>query len=101
MASLPVAHWFGVVTLGQLFAVALLSGVGQVLSMAAYQSFFVTLVPRDRYVDANSRLVVGRSASFAAGPALGGYLILPPSASARSADCSVRRSRHACPGGSA
>jgi MFS family permease len=75
MASLPVAHWFGVVTLGQLFAVALLSGVGQVLSMAAYQSFFVTVVPRDRYVDANSRLVIGRSASFAAGPALGGYLI--------------------------
>ena len=73
--SLPVAHWFGVITLTQLFAVALLSGAGQVLSMAAYQSFFVTLVPRDRYVDANSRLNLSRSASFVAGPAIGGYLI--------------------------
>jgi MFS family permease len=75
MLSLPVAHWFGVITLTQLFVTALLSGAGQVLSMAAYQSFFVTLVPRDRYVDANSKLEISRSASYVAGPALGGYLI--------------------------
>ena len=31
LLSLPVAHWFGMVTLAQLFVVALLSGVGQVL----------------------------------------------------------------------
>ncbi|MEV6845115.1 MFS transporter [Actinoplanes sp. NPDC051411] len=73
--SLPIAHWFGVITLTQLFAVALLSGAGQVLSMAAYQSFFVTLVPPSRYVEANSKLNISRSASFSAGPAIGGYLI--------------------------
>jgi MFS family permease len=75
MLSLPVAHWLGMITLTQLFAVALLSGAGQVLSMAAYQSFFVTLVPPSHFVEANSRLSVSRSASFVAGPALGGYLI--------------------------
>src|SRR5690348_10634403 len=58
LLSLPVAHWFGVVTLGQLFAVALLAGGGQVLYMSAYQSFFVSLVDRDRYVDANSKLSI-------------------------------------------
>jgi MFS family permease len=75
MLGLPVAHWFGVITLTQLFVTALLAGAGQVLSMAASQSFFVTVVPRDRYVDANSKLNISRSASFVAGPALGGYLI--------------------------
>jgi hypothetical protein len=33
LLSLPIAHWFGVVTLTQLFVVALLTGAGQVLSM--------------------------------------------------------------------
>jgi MFS family permease len=75
MLSLPVAYWFGVVTLTQLFAVALLAGAGQVLSMAAYQSFFVTLVDREHYVEANSKLSIGRSASFVGGPPLGGYLV--------------------------
>jgi MFS family permease len=75
MLSLPVAHWFGMITLTQLFAVALLSGAGQVMSMAAYQSFFVTLVPPSHFVEANSKLSISRSASFVAGPALGGYLI--------------------------
>lgn len=75
LASLPVAHWFGVVTLPQLFAVALLSGVGQVLFSTAYPSFFVGLVDRSQYIDANSKLNTSRSASFVAGPAAGGALV--------------------------
>jgi MFS family permease len=75
LLSLPIAHWFGAITLGQLFAVALLSGVGQVLFSSAYPSFFVALVDRGRYVDANSKLSTSRSASFVAGPAIGGFLI--------------------------
>ncbi|GLY97138.1 MFS transporter [Actinoplanes sp. NBRC 103695] len=75
MLSLPLAYWFGVVTLAQLFVVALLAGVGQVVFQAAGPSFFVKLVDRDGYVDANSKLSTTRSASFVAGPALGGFLI--------------------------
>ena len=75
LLSLPIAHWFGAVTLAQLFVVALLAGAGQVLFSSAYPSFFVALVDRDRYVDANSKLSMSRSASFVAGPALGGFLI--------------------------
>jgi MFS family permease len=75
LISLPVAHWYGVVTLAQLFVVALLSGAGQVLFSSAYPAFFVALVDRDRYVGANSKLSTSRSASFVAGPALGGFLI--------------------------
>ena len=77
LCSLPVAYWFGVLGLTQLFAVALLTGVGQVLFSCSYPSFFVVLVDRDRYVEANSRLSASRSASFVAGPAAGGLLIQP------------------------
>lgn len=75
LLSLPVTYWLGAVTLAQLFTVAILAGIGQVLFSAAYPSFFVSLVPRDRYVAANSKLSASRSASSVAGPALGGVLI--------------------------
>jgi MFS family permease len=75
LLSLPIAYWVGTITLVQLFVVALLSGVGQVLFSSAYPSFFVVLVERDQYVDANSKLSTSRSASFVAGPAAGGFLI--------------------------
>ena len=75
LLSLPIAHWFGVVTIAQLFVVALLAGLGQVLFQTAYAPFFVSLVRRDQYVEANSRLSTTRSLSFVGGPALGGGLI--------------------------
>ena len=37
--------------------------------------FFVALVARDRYLDANAKLSASRSASFIAGPAVGGVLV--------------------------
>lgn len=75
LATLPIAHFLGLVTFAQLCVVALLTGTAQVFSMTAAQAFFVSLVPSSRYVEANSRLSVSRSASFVGGPALGGYLI--------------------------
>jgi predicted MFS family arabinose efflux permease len=75
LLSLPIAHVLGVVTLAQLFTVALLTGFGQVLFQTSYQPFFVALVRRDQYIEANSLLSGTRSASFIAGPAVGGGLI--------------------------
>ncbi|MET0416746.1 MAG: MFS transporter [Actinoplanes sp.] len=75
LLSLPVAHVLGAVTLTQLFIVALLTGVGQVLFMCGYQSFYVSIVDRSSYVSAGSKLMFSRSASFVAGPPLGGLLI--------------------------
>jgi len=75
MLSLPIAHVFGVVSLGQLYLVALLAGIGQVLFQTSYANFFVGLVRQDQYVEANSMLSGSRSASFIAGPAVGGFLI--------------------------
>jgi MFS family permease len=75
LLTLPFAHWFGLVTLTQLFAVALVAGLGQVLYQTSYPSFFVGLVRRDQYVEASSLLSATRSASFVAGPAAAGGLI--------------------------
>lgn len=75
VASLPVAYLLAEVTLVQLFVVALVQGSGGVLAHTATQPFFVRLVPKRAYVEANSLLSGSRSASFIAGPALGGALI--------------------------
>ncbi|MGW1796712.1 MFS transporter [Streptomyces sp. NPDC001984] len=75
LLTLPVAALFDMVTLGQVYAVALLTGLAGVVFGNAYQSFFARLVPRSSYVDANSKLSASRSASFIAGPALGGGLV--------------------------
>jgi MFS family permease len=75
LLSIPIAYLLGSVTLGHLYLVALFTGAGQVLFNMAYPSFFVTLVPRVAYLDANSKLSLSRAASFVAGPAVGGALI--------------------------
>ena len=73
--TVPVAHLLGVLALPQLFVVALLLGAGATLYQSAWQPFFVTLVRRDQYVEANSLLSTTRSVSFVAGPAVGGALV--------------------------
>jgi MFS family permease len=75
LISLPVAHLLGAVSLGQLYAVALVTGAGGVLFNTAYPAFFAHLVPRSSYVEANSKLSTTRSASYVAGPAIGGVLV--------------------------
>jgi MFS family permease len=75
LISLPVAYAFDVVTLVQLFVVAFLTGLGEVFFNTAYSPVFVNLVPREAYIDANSKFSTTRSASFIAGPAVGGLLI--------------------------
>jgi MFS family permease len=75
IASIPLAYWFGSLSLLQLVVVALVAGLGRSLAQTAYAPFFASLVPRDQYVEANSLFSTTRSGSFIAGPALGGALI--------------------------
>jgi MFS family permease len=75
LASVPIGYAFGVLTLAQLITVGLLTGVGQVLFTMAYQTFYVSLVPPESYVDANSKLSATRGVSFVAGPAAAGGLV--------------------------
>ncbi|MES9559886.1 MULTISPECIES: MFS transporter [unclassified Streptomyces] len=75
LLSLPVAYLLDAVSLGQLYAVALVTGTAAVLFNTAYPPFFVCLVPRSSYVEANSRLSASRSVSHVVGPAAGGALV--------------------------
>ncbi|WP_326736620.1 MFS transporter [Streptomyces sp. NBC_01022] len=75
LLSLPAAYALGAVTLTHLYAVAILTGAAGVLFNTAYPPFFVRLVPRASFVDANSKLSASRSVSQVAGPAVGGALI--------------------------
>jgi predicted MFS family arabinose efflux permease len=73
--SLPVVYWLGWLSLWHLFAVAILAGLAHVVFNTAYAAFFVRLVPRDKFLEANSKLSATRSFSFMAGPAAGGLLV--------------------------
>ncbi|MCX5205242.1 MFS transporter [Streptomyces sp. NBC_00237] len=75
LLSLPVAYLLDAVSLGQLYVVAVLTGTAAVVFSTAYPPFFVQLVPRSSYVEANSRLSASRSASHVIGPAVGGGLV--------------------------
>lgn len=73
--TLPLAHWLGAVTFAQLVGVALVAGAARTVDQTANATFFVALVRRDQYVEANSLLSTTRSGSFVVGPAAGGLLV--------------------------
>jgi MFS family permease len=74
-ASVPVAHGFGVLTIWQLFAVALVGGVLTVFFDVAYQSYLPFLVGRPNLVQANSKLQGTASVASVVGPSAAGGLI--------------------------
>ncbi len=75
LASVPAAYALGVLTLEQLYVVAFLFGTLSVFFYVSYTTLFVSIVPRERYVEANSLLNGSRALSSAAGPSLGGLLV--------------------------
>ncbi|MFC5829013.1 MFS transporter [Nonomuraea insulae] len=75
LVSVPVAWWLDVLTMYQLYGVALVLGVFTVFFDAAYQSYLPHLVGRERLVEGNSMLEGVRTVAQLGGPSLGGYLI--------------------------
>jgi MFS family permease len=74
IGSVPVAAALGVLTLGQLFAVALLTGLLTVFFDVAYQSYVPSLIGNDQLVDGNGKLGATQSFAQVAGPGIGGAL---------------------------
>lgn len=74
LLSVPVATWFGVLTVGQLVAVALLVGAASMLFSTAYVAFLPTLVSSAELVEGNVKLIGSRSAAQIAGPGIAGLL---------------------------
>ncbi len=71
-ASLPAAAWTGVLTTGQVIAVALLGGTANVFFATAYQVYLPSLVTAAELTEGNARLQVGASAASISGRALAG-----------------------------
>jgi MFS family permease len=75
IATIPLAYGLDVLTIEQLYVVAFLVGSLSVLFQVSYASLFVSIVPREEYVSANSLLAGSRAFSFVAGPSIGGVLV--------------------------
>ena len=75
LGSIPVAYSMGWLSLGQLYTVAILTGVGTVFFDVAYQAYLPRLVEREQLVDGNAKLEISRSGAQIAGPGLAGELI--------------------------
>lgn len=75
LCTVPAAYVLDVLTLGQLYGVAFAAGVLTVLFGVSDASLFVAIVPRERYVEANSLLNGSRAFSYVAGPSVSGLLV--------------------------
>jgi MFS family permease len=75
LGSVPAAYFAGLLSMNQLYAVALVTGVCTVFFDVAYQAYLPALVERTDLLEGNSKLEVTRSAAQVAGPALAGGLI--------------------------
>ena len=75
LATIPIAAAFDMLKLEQLYVVAFLVGTSSVLFFVSYSTLFVSLVPRERYIEASSILNGSRAFSFVAGPSVAGFLV--------------------------
>ncbi|MFF0742778.1 MFS transporter [Streptomyces sp. NPDC004111] len=75
MASVPLAAVGGVLTMAQLYVVALVTGIATVFFDVAHQSYLPQLLPREQLVAGNGALETVRSSAQVAGPGLGGGLV--------------------------
>jgi MFS family permease len=75
LASVPIAFFAHGLTMTQLYAVALITGVGTVFFDVSYQSYLPALISRSDLVEGNSKLQVTGSIAQMLGPALAGFLV--------------------------
>jgi MFS family permease len=74
IGSVPAAAAAGVLTMAQLFAVALVAGILTVFFDVAYLSYLPALIRAGQLADGNGKLSVTQSLAEVAGPGLGGAL---------------------------
>jgi MFS family permease len=75
LATIPVAWWLGSLTLWHLLAATFAVGALTVFFDLSSAAFFVALVRRSQFVDANSKISTSRSLSYIAGPSTAGFLV--------------------------
>lgn len=75
LGSVPVAAAFGVLTIWQLYAVVLVSGLFTVFFDVAHQSYLPRLVRRADLVEGNAKLRANMSVASLAAPSISGWLV--------------------------
>ena len=75
IATVPVAHVLGVLTITQLYVVGFLVGALTVVFDLSWATIFVSVVGRERFVEAQSLLHGSRSLAYVGGPSIGGLLV--------------------------
>ncbi len=75
LIPIPVAAFLHLLSMGYLYFVALLVGTLNIFFDVAHTSYLPTVVPRDRLVEGNSKLEVGRAGAMIVGPGLAGLLV--------------------------
>jgi Na+/melibiose symporter-like transporter len=75
LLSIPLAWWLDALTIWQLLGVAFVVGSLTVFFDLANAAYFVGLVRREQYIEANGRLSQSRSVAYIAGPSTAGVLV--------------------------
>jgi MFS family permease len=75
IGSVPLAYAAGVLSLAQLYVVALATSVLEVFFLVSYTSYLPVLVPPDQLMDGNGKLSTTQSLAQIAGPGLGALLV--------------------------
>ena len=75
LLAIPVAAWFGLLSMEILFAVGFLCGMQNVVGGAAYQVLLAQMAGRKRLVEANAKVTLGETSAALIGPGIAGGLI--------------------------
>jgi MFS family permease len=75
LASIPVTFALHLISLAQLFIVAVVVGIGNVVFDIAYLAYMPALVGPGDIVEGNNKLTTSFSVALLAGPGLGGILV--------------------------
>ena len=75
LASIPIAHLVGLLTIWQLYVVAFVVGTLTVFFDVAYMAYLPALVNREQLIEGNSKMETSRAAAEVAGPGIAGVLI--------------------------
>jgi MFS family permease len=73
--SVPAAYFAGLLTMWQLYVVALVAGTSNMAFQFADRSFLPLLLKRDQLLEGNSKLQISGSVAQAGGPGLAGLLV--------------------------
>jgi MFS family permease len=74
-ATIPLAAWFGVLSIAQLVVISLLAGFARVFFDVGYQSYIPSVIGKDQVLAGNSSMEFLRASGQVAGPGLGGVLV--------------------------